>query len=212
MQGGDFEKSVFINCPFDDDYEPILQAMLFCIVYLGLKPRLAKERSDSGEVRLLKIADLIKDSKYSIHDLSRSQARAEGEFFRLNMPFEYGIDWACRRWFGEGREDKRFLVLDEKKYRYQAALSDIAGSDIKYHQADFQKAIRAVRNWLVSEAAVQAPGAKRIADRYADFQAWHYERQIAAGFSEEDIEDYPTPEFLASMLDWKQAGEPITFD
>jgi len=212
VPGGEFEKSVFVNCPFDSDYEPILQGILFCIVDLGFMPRLAKERSDSGEVRLHKIADLIRDSKYSIHDLSRSQADQPGEFFRLNMPFEYGVDWACRRWFGEGRGEKKFLVLDEQRYRYQAALSDIAGSDIGYHKGDFQIAMRKVRNWLVSEAKAVAPGASRITARYADFQGWHYERQLTAGFSEEDIEDYPTPEFLSAMLDWKRLGAPVTFD
>jgi hypothetical protein len=92
MSVANFENSVFINCPFDEEYDPILQAMLFCIVDLGLVPRLAKERSDSGEIRLHKIADLIRESRYSIHDLSRSQARKKGEYFRLNMPFEYGVD------------------------------------------------------------------------------------------------------------------------
>lgn len=114
-----FENCVFINCPFDEEYEPILQAMLFCIVDLGLVPRLAKERNDSGEIRLHKIADLIRDSRYSIHDLSRSQARQKGEYFRLNMPFEYGVDWACRRWYGEGRDTKVFLILDAKKGDYR---------------------------------------------------------------------------------------------
>lgn len=54
-----FERSVFINCPFDEDYEPILQAILFCVVYLGLHPRIARERNDSAEVRIEKITGLI---------------------------------------------------------------------------------------------------------------------------------------------------------
>jgi len=114
VEGTAFDKAVFINCPFDPDYEPILQALLFCLIYLGFRPRISSERHNSAEVRLEKIADLIRDSKYSIHDLSRSQATDAGEYFRLNMPFEYGVDWACRRWFGEGRSDKRFLVLGHR--------------------------------------------------------------------------------------------------
>jgi hypothetical protein len=206
-----FEKAVFINCPFDEDYEPILQAVLFCLIYLGFVPRIASESHNSAEVRLEKIADLIRDSKYSIHDLSRSQATDAGEYFRLNMPFEYGVDWACRRWFGEGRSDKRFLVLDEEKHRYQAAISDIAGSDIAYHRGDYQRAVRKVRNWLVAEARVDAPGASRVLARYADFQGWYYERQLAAGFSENDIEDYPTSELLGAMHAWNELGGPVTF-
>ncbi|WP_375404231.1 hypothetical protein [uncultured Sphingomonas sp.] len=205
-----FERSVFINCPFDEDYEPILQAILFCVVFLGFHPRIARERNDSAEVRIEKIAALIEASKFSIHDLSRAQAAKKGEYYRLNMPFEYGADWACRRWFGLGRDAKRFLVLEEKPYRYQAALSDVSGSDIQYHGAKFEVAVRKVRNWLVSEAGTTAPGAARVLARYVDFQGWYYERQLAAGFSEDDIKDYDTSELLGAMLEWMEAGQPIT--
>jgi hypothetical protein len=206
---GPFEKSVFVNCPFDKDYEPILQAILFCIVYLGFIPRIATEASDSGAVRLDKIRGLIEGSRFSIHDLSRCQATRKGEHFRLNMPFELGIDYGCRQYFGEGRQDKRLLILEEKGYRYQAAISDLAGCDIQVHGGDFQKAVRKVRNWLVSEAGIQAEGASRILGGYADFQEWYYEKQLAAGFSDEDIQDYPTKELLDAMKVWVAAGKPL---
>ncbi|MGI9479739.1 MAG: hypothetical protein ACR2PI_23760 [Hyphomicrobiaceae bacterium] len=204
-----FESSVFINCPFDKDYEGILQAILFCIVYLGFHPRIASERTDSGEQRLAKVRALIEASKYSIHDLSRCEASAPGELFRLNMPFELGIDYACRAYFGNGRDEKRILILEEKPFRYRAAISDLAGFDIQAHDNDFSKAIRKVRNWVVSETSTEAPGANRIEGHYYDFQEWHYERQLANGFSEADIQDYPTSELLASMQDWVAAGKPI---
>ena len=92
-----FDRCVFVNCPFDEEYDPILQAILFCIVYLDFIPRLAKGRTDSAESRLDKIKSMIEGSKYSIHDLSRCQAREEGEYYRLNMPFELGIDYGCRQ-------------------------------------------------------------------------------------------------------------------
>jgi hypothetical protein len=204
-----FEQSVFINCPFDPDYDAMLQAILFCVVYLGFVPRLARERSDSSEMRVEKITGLIEASLYSIHDLSRCVAKKRGEHFRLNMPFELGIDWACRRYFGDGREAKRFLILEEKPYRYQVALSDISGCDIQYHAADFQQAVRKVRNWLVSEAGIAADGAARILARYADFQGWYFEKQLAAGFSDDDIKDYETSELLTAMIEWTEAGQPI---
>ena len=53
-----FETNVFINCPFDDDFAPLLQAILFCVITMGFEPRLATERSDSGETRLDKIREL----------------------------------------------------------------------------------------------------------------------------------------------------------
>lgn len=200
---------MFINCPFDKDYEPILQAILFCVVYLGFEPRIATESNDSGSVRLNKICEIIENSKYSIHDLSRCQAKKKGEHFRLNMPFELGVDYGCRRYFGQEREGKRLLILEEKMYRYQAAISDLSGCDIQAHAGDFQNAVRKVRNWLVSEAQINADGAGRILGAYADFQEWYYENQLAAGFSEEDIQDYPTSELLVAMNSWVVQGKPL---
>jgi hypothetical protein len=164
-----FDRSVFINAPFDADYDPILQSVMFAVVYLGFEPKLARLRSDSAEIRVEKVADLIRTCKYSIHDLSRCVAKRKGEFYRLNMPFELGIDWACRRYMGEPHQAKRFLILEERRYRYQAALSDIAGVDIEYHGADARTAVRKVRNWLVGEAALHADGGDWIFSRYTDF-------------------------------------------
>jgi hypothetical protein len=204
-----FGKCVFINCPLDKEYEPILQAILFCVVYLGFAPRLSTERTDSAENRLAKILELIEGSKYSIHDLSRAQATEAGEFYRLNMPFELGLDYACRLYFGKGRQSKKILVLEEKRYRHQASISDLSGCDVEIHAGDFEKAIRKVRNWLVTEAGANAMGAARIIAAYFSFQEWYYERQLEAGFSEEDIQDYPTKELLSSMAEWVAKGEPI---
>lgn len=125
------------------------------------------------------------------------------------MPFELGIDYGCRKYFGKGRQDKKLLVLEEKKYRYQTAISDLSGCDIEAHGGDFQKAVRKVRNWLVSEAGAAPDGAGRILGAYADFQEWYYERQLVAGFSEDDIQDYPTRELLDAMNLWVTEGKPI---
>jgi hypothetical protein len=202
-----FDKCVFLNCPFDDDYEPMLQAMLFAMVYLGFVPRLATERADAAENRLAKILGLIEGSKYSVHDLSRSQAKVVGEHYRLNMPFELGIDYGCRQYFGRGRQEKKILILEEKRYRHQIAISDLAGCDIAIHDGNYQKAVRKVRNWLANEAGIDAPGARKILDAYVDFQGWHYAQQRAAGFSDEDIQDYPTKELLTSMGRWVELGK-----
>ena len=202
MPDATFDNCVFVNCPFDDEYEPILQAILFCIVELGFTPRLASETQDGGEVRLDRIRSLIEASKYSIHDLSRCISQEVGEHFRLNMPFELGIDYGCRQYFGSGRETKRFLILEEQRYRFQAALSDIAGSDIEAHEADHQVAVAKVRAWLVSVADAPQTGPSRILARYAEFQEWYWETKLAAGASEEDIRRYPTGELLTAMLKW----------
>src|SRR4029078_707373 len=80
-----FGTSVFINCPFDEEYKLLLQPILFTLVYVGLCPRLASETSDSLEPRIEKILRLIQECKYSIHDLSRLKSQKANEFARLNM-------------------------------------------------------------------------------------------------------------------------------
>ncbi len=210
MPNENFETNIFINCPFDDEYAPILQAVLFCVVYLGFNPRLSTERADSAENRLSKIVTLIRESKFSIHDLSRCQAVEAGEHFRLNMPFELGIDYGSREFLDGKYSDKKILILESQRYRYRAAISDLSGCDIKVHSDDPQKAIRQVRNWLVSEAGIVTNGASDIYGRYtADFQEWHYEKQLKNGFSDEDIQDYPTAELLSEMKIWMDEGRPL---
>jgi hypothetical protein len=204
----EFSRSVFVNCPFDWDFEPVLKAMLFCLVRFGLRPRVATERNNAGETRIDKIAELIKESEYSIHDLSRCQAREAGEHYRMNMPFELGMDFACRRYGGEPYSQKKILVLEEQKYRYQAALSDLAGIDIVPHEGKYELAVKAVRDWLAP-----MPGFERIAERkvlseYEDFQEWYAEKRRADGFVEDDLRNVPVPELLQAMLEWMAAGRP----
>jgi hypothetical protein len=64
-----FEKNVFVNCPFDDDYRSLLIPIVFTVKYLGYQPRLSIERA--AETRIEKILGLIRVSKFGIHDLSR---------------------------------------------------------------------------------------------------------------------------------------------
>jgi hypothetical protein len=114
-----FEENVFINCAFDQDFYPLLRPLLFAIIYLGLKPRIALEDVDSGRPRIDKIVELIADSKYAIHDLSRIEARKAGELFRLNMPFELGIDVGCRLFGRKLQAGKKCLVSGNRAVSLQ---------------------------------------------------------------------------------------------
>lgn len=202
MTSPDFSKSVFINCPLDDEYEPLLQAILFCVIRFGFKPRIATEWIDSGETRLEKIKDLICRSKYSIHDLSRCQSSGSGEHYRMNMPFELGLDFGCKNFGGSPYDQKRILVLEEQQYRYQVALSDLAGSDIEAHEGDYAIAIRKVRNWITTLGGFEQIGASSVSAEYEDFRGWHFDKLRDAGFSWEDIADYPTGELIDAMSEW----------
>lgn len=203
-----FNRSVFINCPFDDDFAPILQAIAFCVVYLGFHPRLAPENADNAAARLDRIVELIRGSKYGIHDLTRCKSSEPAEFARMNMPFELGLDHACRRFGAGDLSDKRILILEHTRYDYQKALSDISGWDIQSHGGDHEKAVRRVRSWLIAQAGAPAVGAALIQGKYIAFQEWYWEKELAAGSSEEDIKEYPTAELVQAMHDWMHAGQP----
>ncbi|MBM6403348.1 hypothetical protein JQN72_03715 [Phycicoccus sp. CSK15P-2] len=207
--GGQFDDSVFINCPFDPEFRPILEAILFCVLDCGLQPRLSSERLDSGEVRLSKIVELMKECRYSIHDLSRVQATKKGEHARLNMPFELGVDYGLALAGTPPLSSKQLLVIAEQRYEYQVALSDIAGWDIRAHDDDFEQAIKEVRHWLAANNLTTS-SASRIVGRYLGYQEWDYERLLDAGWSDDDIQERQTPELLQAMRDWVDAGRPLS--
>jgi hypothetical protein len=177
--------------------------MLFCLVRFGLKPRIASERMNAGEVRLEKIASLIASSKYSIHDLSRSEARRPGELYRMNMPFELGMDFACRR-FGCGHlRGKQILVLEQTTFRYQAALSDMAGIDALAHEGKHELAVKRVRDWLAGmQEFDRRLSERKILDQYYDFQAWYLNQRLSDGHNDADLHGVQVSELLPSMHEW----------
>ncbi len=199
----EYEKNVFINCPFDNEYLPLLRTLLFTILYHNFEPRIAKENSDSGIPRIEKIKNLIAESKFSIHDISRIQSIKKKEYYRLNMPFELGIDFGCRLYSGIAHSGKRFLILEKESYRYMKAFSDINGFDIKSHKNEPQEVVRAVRDWFVE--TVNYKGAKSTAKiwyNFNDFMANLFDEKIKDGFSHSDIDFMPIPEFIENIKIW----------
>ncbi len=141
-----YERSVFVNCPVDDDYFPLLRAMLWVLHRCGLSPRLSLERSNAGEGRLRKICELISEFKYGIHDLSRIKAGKKNELYRLNMPFELAIDYTYRLLAKEPRHaGKVLLVLEGEPFSAQKGLSDIAFADPQTHHNEVEVLIEKVR-------------------------------------------------------------------
>jgi hypothetical protein len=199
-------KNVFINCPFDPAYVPLFRPLLFTILYLGYEPRIASERSDSGEVRFQKICDLIEISKISIHDLSRLQSSGTDEFYRLNMPFELGLDIGCRRYQAGQASQKRCLILEKEKYRYMYALSDIAGFDIKNHNNEPEDIVRQIRNWFVENESVVAASATRIWENFNEFMAFFFQQRKVEGYQNKDLEMMPVPEFILFIKKWLGSG------
>jgi hypothetical protein len=167
-----FTQNVFINCPFDDIYTPLFNAIIFTIHDIGFRPRCALEASNAGQVRLDKLYQIISECKYSVHDLSRTQLDKKTGLPRFNMPLELGFFLGAIRYGSSKRRQKRCLVLDRERYRYRNFCSDIAGQDIRAHKDHPRDAIRAVRDWLSTHRkSVQMPGGTAIFDRYERFRA-----------------------------------------
>lgn len=167
-----FEYSVFINCPFDDAYRALFEAIIFAVHDCGYLARCALEVADASQVRIDKILAIIAECRFGIHDISRTEPDPATKLPRFNMPFELGIFVGAKQ-FGAGKhQSKTSLILDIERYRYQKFLSDIAGQDIAMHEGDPLKAIRAVRDWLSAGApsSLQIPGGAAIASRYASFR------------------------------------------
>jgi hypothetical protein len=197
-----FERNVFINCPFDDDYMPLLRPLLFSVYALGFVPRIALERLDSGRPRIDKIVALISASKFAIHDISRIRAIAAGEYFRLNMPFELGLDVGCRL-FGRGkRATKRCLILESESYRYQAAISDLSGFDIAMHGDKPKKVVAEVRHWLNGYIRGDAASPSQIWADFIEFISDKDADLARRGYTRQDIEGLPIRELMRYMRDW----------
>lgn len=166
-----YEQHVFINCPFDREYAPIFEAIVFAIVDCGFEPVCARQRINSAEFRLEKITEMIGSCRYSIHDLSRTEVDARYSLPRFNMPLELGITIRCAK-FGAGRHRRKTaLILDRRRYRYHKFISDISGQDISEHGNRPSRAVAAVRNWLRSVSGiVDMPGGEYVMTRYRRFR------------------------------------------
>ena len=193
MPTKNYADCVFINCPFDEDYQPFFQALYFAIVDCGFHVRCSLEIDDGSEVRVEKILRIIRDSKFSIHDISRTELDAANNLPRFNMPLELGMFLAAKRFGGSQQKRKACLILDHQPYRYQKFLSDISGQDIKSHDNDVEKLIRAVRDWLRSVSRrSRIPGGKAISGRFNDFllELPHLCRQLDVEPDELTYADY----------------------
>jgi hypothetical protein len=164
-------RDVFINCPFDANYKPIFDAIVFTVRDLGFEARCALEIDDASEIRLDKVMRIIGQCAYSVHDISSVGLGSETNLPRFNMPLELGLDLGCKR-FGSGAQRmKACLILDSEPYRYRTSISDISGQDIHSHKGEPERAIAEVRNWLAGASRIKgSAGGTEIAARYRRFR------------------------------------------
>jgi hypothetical protein len=195
-------KSVFINCPFDGGFRPILRAVAFTVISSSYYPRCALDATDSAEIRVSKIARMVGECDCGIHDLSRVEISAAG-VPRFNMLLELGLHLGARL-FGAGRHRrKRALILEAEPHRYDAALSDISGQDIEVHDGNPCEAIRCVRNWLSEHRAPNEPPLPGPAAMLADYHTFQVEvGALLAARRLDPLDGLTHSDFLFAVRDW----------
>ncbi len=203
-----FERNVFINCPFDNSYFPILRAILFTLVYLDFEPMIA-ETTDSGASRLLKIQNLIGNSKYSIHDISRIEL-SKGGLPRFNMPLECGIDLGVKMFGNKQHRTKSFLILEKEKFRYQKFMSDIAGNDIRAHRNDPELAIKHVRDWIKLNSNNSIDWASEIWLVFNEFLSDYTEYAREYNYDPHKIDAITFADFIELTKEWMRGWRERT--
>jgi hypothetical protein len=167
----DYERSVFVNCPFDRRYKPLFDGVVFAIIDCGFKARCALEIDDASQVRIDKIFRIIEECRCGFHDLTRTELDDLSRLPRFNMPLELGIFLGAKRFGNPLQRKKVCIILDKEPYRYQKFISDIAGQDIRQHGSNEKAAISVTRDWLRNASGRAMPGGAEIHRRYRRFSA-----------------------------------------
>lgn len=165
-------QAVFINCPFDEEFQPIFDALVFSTVCCGFMPRSALETGSVATTRMERIVEAIFSSKYSIHDLSRCRGEGSEQLARFNMPLELGIAMARR--FTDTDENLRhdWLLLVPEGHQYRKFISDLAGFDPPQHDGSIKSAITKAMVWLATRPdAVRTPTAREVLGALPEFLA-----------------------------------------
>lgn len=212
MSGEDFERSVFVNCPYSPDYREMQRAMIFTLMRLGFTPHLAAQISDSGQPRMEKIRRQIRECRHSVHDLSLVISGKKGEHARMNMPYELGLDRGAR-WYGPAPLDRKTtLVLERKRDSVKKALSDHAGFDLRTHEGQVTLMMHEVRSHFYSHfpkpqgaKAVPCPSHEELTKDWTAFAAWLQQRPDGSLRPESEIKEMEVAEFKDNVREWLEA-------
>jgi len=165
-------RDVFINCPFDAAYQTLFYAIVFTAIRSGFRARCALETDDASENRFAKICSIIKACRYGVHDISRTEADGDPPLPRFNMPLELGVFLGAKSYGGPAQKDKRCIIFDRERYRFQRYISDIAGQDIHSHEGSERKLIEELAAWLRAQSRdPSVPGGRAIAGEFGTFKA-----------------------------------------
>src|ERR1700693_4084246 len=137
---------VFLNVPYDQKFENLFLAYIAGVSAFGLAPRATIE-IPGGLRRLDRIIDLVRECRYSIHDLSRVELEGKAPRTpRFNMPFELGLA-VC--WQRISKENHTWFVYESQARRLAKSLSDLNGTDPYIHDGRIRGVFRELCNSFI---------------------------------------------------------------
>ena len=142
--------AVFLNIPYDIDFQDLYLAYVVGLYQLGLEP-LMTTGIYGGERRLDRMLALIQSCRYSIHDLSRVELNAVPPATpRFNMPLELGltITWAKMH-----PKRHSWFLWESTPRRLQKSMSDLDGTDPNIHFGTPEGLLSELRNAFVGQDA-----------------------------------------------------------
>jgi hypothetical protein len=132
-------ESVFLNIPYDEAFETLYVAYIVGLTQLGLRINATLAVTNQG--RLDTIINLIDQSDFSIHDLSRIESSRGVP--RFNMPVELGLA-LYRSHVAKGKH--QVFIFESKRYRAQRSTSDVNGIDPQIHKGTAKGLMAGLRN------------------------------------------------------------------
>ncbi len=169
-------ESVFLNIPYDSQFENLFLAYIAAISAFGFIPRATLEIPFSRR-RLERIQDLIEKCRYSVHDLSRVQLdRTVPLTPRFNMPFELGLTVGLDKARQRGGS---WAVCESQAHRVQKSLSDLNGTDVYIHDGTVRGVFRECCNIFVG--GYRQPTVQQMMAIYRILRAKFRETLLKAG-------------------------------
>ena len=132
-------ESVFLNIPYDDEFEDLYLAYIVGLTQLGLRINVSLAVPNQG--RLDAIIGLIEASDFSVHDLSRVES-SRG-IPRFNMPLELGLALLHSK---RSKKPHGVYIFDKKAYQAQRSTSDVNGIDPQIHKGRPKALMVGLRN------------------------------------------------------------------
>lgn len=161
---------VFLNFPFDTEFEAMAHAMHFGVVAAGFIPVCARDLTAPDRPRLEVLVEAISSCQYSAHDFSRYTGEGANNYARFNMPIEMGMAlfYALR----VQRAKHRCAFFVPTPHDYQAFASDLAGLDPKVYNGNEHLLAALVYEWLrdVGKPMVNEIPTVRVREKYGEFR------------------------------------------